>query len=100
MLAYWLRIIYETAVARLAAEYSTIFNIDIEVAKEKVIATAKDRINSESKNNQNHDEDFDQFDKEESEDDEEEDEDDEEEDEDDEDIEEDDEEVYEEEDEE
>ena len=47
--SYSERIIYETAVARLAAEYAAIYNIDLENAKTKVITTAKDKINSETK---------------------------------------------------
>ncbi len=59
--SYSERIIYETAVARLAAEYAVIHNVSFDAAKDEVIATAKDKINSENKNS--HDDDFDGFDK-------------------------------------
>jgi CarD family transcriptional regulator len=58
--SYSERIIYETAIFRLASEYAIIFNVDIEVAKEKIINIAKDKINSEAKNNSK--DDFDDFD--------------------------------------
>ena len=58
--SYSERIIYETAIFRLASEYSIIYNVDIEVAKEKIINIAKDKINSEAKNNSK--DDFDDFD--------------------------------------
>lgn len=47
--SYSERIIYETAVARLAAEYATIYNIDFEDAKARVVSTAKDKLGSEDK---------------------------------------------------
>lgn len=47
--SYSERIIYETAVARLAAEYGAIHKIDFEEAKKEVIATAKDKTGFEEK---------------------------------------------------
>lgn len=47
--SYSERIIYETAIHRLANEYSVIYGIDFEKAKEKVIITAKDKLNSDGK---------------------------------------------------
>ena len=47
--SYSERIIYETAVHRLASEYSIIYGITFEEAKEKVIVVAKDKLNSEGK---------------------------------------------------
>jgi CarD family transcriptional regulator len=44
--SYSERIIYETAIYRLAMEYSFVYMVDFEVAKQKVIATAKDKIGS------------------------------------------------------
>lgn len=79
--SYSERIIYETAISRLASEYSAIYGIEFEKAKEKVILTAKDKIDSETKVIKNiDDDDFDNFsdeeeDEEDEEDDEEEDED-------------------------
>ncbi len=58
--SYSERIIYETAIARLASEYSAIYNIDFEEAKEKVVATAKDKLGSETKASQK--DEFDEFD--------------------------------------
>ncbi|MFM2200579.1 MAG: hypothetical protein RL769_634, partial [Pseudomonadota bacterium] len=58
--SYSERIIYETAIFRLASEYSIIFNTDIESAKEKIINIAKDKINSETKSSSK--DDFDDFD--------------------------------------
>ena len=43
------RLIYETAIFRLANEYAIIFNIALDIAKEKVIAIAKDKITIEPK---------------------------------------------------
>ena len=43
------RLIYETAIFRLANEYAIIFNISLDVAKEKVVAIAKDKITIEPK---------------------------------------------------
>ncbi len=47
--SYSERIIYETAVIRLASEYSAIYGISFEEAKDKIILTAKDKVNSEGK---------------------------------------------------
>ncbi|MDX2083026.1 MAG: CarD family transcriptional regulator [Rickettsiales bacterium] len=58
--SYSERIIYETAVHRLAAEYSVIYAIDFEEAKEKIIITAKDKLGVEGKVNQK--DEFDEFD--------------------------------------
>jgi CarD family transcriptional regulator len=60
--SYSERIIYETAIYRLASEYSVIYGIDLEEAKEKVTLTAKDKLNSEGKIIQK--DDFDDFDSE------------------------------------
>jgi CarD family transcriptional regulator len=77
--SYSERIIYETAIFRLACEYSAIYGVTFEIAKDKVTITAKDKLESESKSSPK-DDDFDDFDKiKKSEDPEEEDEDDEEE---------------------
>jgi hypothetical protein len=57
--SYSERIIYETAIFRLASEYAIIFNVDIDNAKEKIINIAKDKINSDSKGSKD---DFDDFD--------------------------------------
>ncbi|MBL6664995.1 MAG: hypothetical protein ISQ34_04035 [Rickettsiales bacterium] len=84
--SYSERIIYETAIARLASEYAAIYGIDFEKAQDKVILTAKDKIESDAAkiNKRIDDDDFDNFiDDDEEEDDEEDDEDDEYEDEDD-----------------
>ena len=59
--SYSERIIYETAIFRLACEYSAIYNIPIEDAKNKVTITAKDKLESESKSSSK-DDDFDDFD--------------------------------------
>ncbi|NBV05646.1 MAG: hypothetical protein EBS06_00215 [Proteobacteria bacterium] len=58
--SYSERIIYETAVHRLAAEYSVIYGIDFEEAKDKIISTAKDKLGIEGKINQK--DEFDEFD--------------------------------------
>lgn len=58
--SYSERIIYETAIFRLASEYAIIFNTDIESAKEKIINIAKDKINSDAKSSSK--DDFDDFD--------------------------------------
>lgn len=71
--SYSERIIYETAIHRLANEYSVIYGIDFEEAKAKVINTAKDKLNSEGGKVAQKDE-FDEFDIEGEESDEEEDE--------------------------
>lgn len=47
--SYSERIIYETAIHRLASEYSAIYGVDFEEAKDKVVITAKDKLNSEGK---------------------------------------------------
>ncbi len=44
------RLIYETAIFRLASEYAIIFNISVDFAKEKIISVAKDKVISDSKN--------------------------------------------------
>ena len=44
------RLIYETAIFRLASEYAIIFNISVDLAKEKIISVAKDKVISDSKN--------------------------------------------------
>ena len=60
--SYSERIIYETAIARLAAEYAAIHGISFEKAQEKVILTAKDKIESDAKLNKRvDDDDFDNF---------------------------------------
>lgn len=57
--SYSERIIYETAIYRLAMEYSVVYMVDFEDAKKKVIATAKDKIGSfDQKDNEK---DFDEF---------------------------------------
>jgi CarD family transcriptional regulator len=73
------RLIYETAIFRLANEYAIIFNISLDVAKEKVVAIAKDKVTIEPKG-KDFDLDFDNMVKSLHEEDEEEDEDEEEED--------------------
>ena len=60
--SYSERIIYETAIFRLACEYSAIYGVSFEVAKDKVTITAKDKLESESKS-ATKDDDFDNFDK-------------------------------------
>jgi CarD family transcriptional regulator len=60
--SYSERIIYETAIFRLACEYSAIYGVSFEVAKDKVTITAKDKLESESKSAPK-DDDFDDFDK-------------------------------------
>lgn len=47
--SYSERIIYETAVARLAAEYATIYNVSFEEARDKIVVTAKDKLGSSDK---------------------------------------------------
>ena len=46
--SYSERIIYETAIARLACEYAAIYSISLDEAKEIVISTSKDKLNSET----------------------------------------------------
>jgi CarD family transcriptional regulator len=60
--SYSERIIYETAIFRLACEYSAIYGVSFELAQEKVTITAKDKLESETKSSQKED-DFDDFDK-------------------------------------
>jgi CarD family transcriptional regulator len=60
--SYSERIIYETAIFRLACEYSAIYGVSFETAKDKVTITAKDKLESESKSAPK-DDDFDDFDK-------------------------------------
>lgn len=58
--SYSERIIYETAINRLASEYEAVYMVSFEEAKEKVIITAKDKLMSEVKSTQK--DDFDDFD--------------------------------------
>lgn len=58
--SYSERIIYETAVNRLAAEYAVVYGIEFEEAKEKVTTTAKDKLGIEGKVSQK--DEFDEFD--------------------------------------
>jgi CarD family transcriptional regulator len=58
--SYSERIIYETAVNRLASEYSVVYGGDFEEAKAKVVATAKDKLGVEGKIVQK--DEFDEFD--------------------------------------
>ncbi len=44
--SYSERIIYETAIYRLASEYSAVYGVEFEEAREKVIITAKDKLSS------------------------------------------------------
>ena len=60
--SYSERIIYETAIFRLACEYSAIYGIPFETARDKIIITAKDKLESDSKSSPKND-DFDDFDK-------------------------------------
>lgn len=60
--SYSERIIYETAIFRLACEYSAIFGIPFETARDKITITAKDKLESDSKLSKK-DDDFDDFDK-------------------------------------
>ena len=62
--SYSERIIYETAITRLASEYAAIYGITLEEAKEIVINTSKDKLSGDhkegkiiSKNNLDEDED-------------------------------------------
>lgn len=57
--SYSERIIYETAINRLASEYSVLYNVSFEDAREKVINTAKDKLSSEPKLNKDNFDDFD-----------------------------------------
>ena len=47
--SYSERIIYETAIYRLATEYCAIYDVPFEEAKDKVTLTAKDKLNSEGR---------------------------------------------------
>src|SRR3989338_4965535 len=58
--SYSERIIYETAIHRLASEYAVIYGINVDEAKEKIITTAKDKLGSEAKAAQK--DEFDEFD--------------------------------------
>lgn len=58
--SYSERIIYETAVNRLASEYAVIYGVEFEEAKEKVISTAKDKLGIDGKITQK--DEFDEFD--------------------------------------
>ncbi len=58
--SYSERIIYETAIYRLASEYAAIYGVEYEEAQDQVITTAKDKLNSEEKITQK--DDFDDFD--------------------------------------
>ncbi len=58
--SYSERIIYETAIHRLASEYAVIYNVSFEEAREKVVIAAKDKLNSEGKITQK--DEFDEFD--------------------------------------
>lgn len=73
--SYSERIIYETAIYRLASEYMVIYGVSYEEAKDKVVIIAKDKLDSEPRAKKDDFDDFDNFDKdsaEEEEDDEEE----------------------------
>jgi CarD family transcriptional regulator len=71
--SYSERIIYETAIYRLASEYAIIYSVSLQEAQDKVILVAKDKLESEprTKREDNFD-DFDDFDKDEDSEDEEE----------------------------
>jgi CarD family transcriptional regulator len=58
--SYSERIIYETAIYRLASEYSVVYGLSFDEAKDKVISTAKDKLNAEGKVMQK--DEFDDFD--------------------------------------
>lgn len=47
--SYSERIIYETAITRLASEYAAIYKVSVDEAKEIVINTAKDKLGEDSK---------------------------------------------------
>ena len=60
--SYSERSIYETAISRLASEYAASYGIEYEKAQDKVILTAKDKIESDARLNKRiDDEDFDNF---------------------------------------
>lgn len=73
--SYSERIIYETAIARLATEYSYIYSVEFEDAKSKIVTLSKDKVSSEAKEIRPKDDDFDFEEKDEEEDEESEDED-------------------------
>jgi len=58
--SYSERIIYETAIYRLASEYAAIYGIPFEEAKDKIITIAKDKLGSEPRATQK--DEFDEFD--------------------------------------
>ncbi len=58
--SYSERIIYETAIYRLASEYAAIHKVDFEEAKDKIITTAKDKLTGETRSTAK--DDFDDFD--------------------------------------
>ena len=60
--SYSERIIYETAIYRLSSEYSAIYNITFDDAKEKIISTAKNKISEIEKIKKDQKDDFDDFD--------------------------------------
>lgn len=70
--SYSERIIYETAIYRLASEYAVIYGISFEEAKDKIIIVAKDKLDSEIKVRKDDFDDFDDFEKDEENEDEEE----------------------------
>ena len=47
--SYSERIIYETAIYRLSSEYSAIYGVTFDEAKDKILITAKDKLNSEGR---------------------------------------------------
>ncbi|MBU6140228.1 MAG: hypothetical protein KGP29_01545 [Proteobacteria bacterium] len=58
--SYSERIIYETAIYRLASEYEAIHKVSFEEAKEKIVTTAKDKLTGETRSTAK--DDFDDFD--------------------------------------
>jgi CarD family transcriptional regulator len=71
--SYSERVIYETAVYRLAGEYAVIAGIELEKSKEEIIAVAKNKIAEDHIKNKEEDSDFDDdFDNDEDEDEEDE----------------------------
>lgn len=61
--SYSERIIYETAIYRLATEYMVIYGVSYEEAKDKVVIIAKDKLESEPRVKKDGFDDFDDFDK-------------------------------------
>lgn len=61
--SYSERIIYETAIYRLATEYMVIYGVSYEEAKDKVVIIAKDKLESEPRAKKDGFDDFDDFDK-------------------------------------